>query len=172
MNPSSNPSGRISPLPALVSVTLIFLSLSVPNHFLPLWLPAFSPRAVPGEFITLHHQAPPPIRRMQAQGIFFHSCYLCGAGWEECREGKGWICGLKQPLDFTHINNDTAFSFSSRKIFDDNTPIYYQQAQPWFYCLAGFCLYWNAFHSQFSLGQTRKGMHLEHNKCHLKEKRD
>lgn len=33
-----------------------------------------------------------------------------------------------------------------------------------FNCWAEFCLYWSAFHSQFSLGQTKKAMHLKQNK--------
>lgn len=124
-NLSSNSFGKtfptvscLLPFPALISS--LFFSLSIPNYFSPILLPEFSQRVVPWEFIKLHHQSTP--------------LHLENAGKDE-------FAALKNPW-LSYISTMTlAFSFSSRKTFDCNTAIYYQQAQPQFYCGASWVLF-------------------------------
>lgn len=145
--------------------SLWVFSLSVPS---PLLLPSLHcPWELPlGNISNSITKAPPSTRRVKAQSIFLHSCCLCVAGWKGPREGAGGINGLKQPLVFIYQQRHWLFPLPER-LLTITLPLYDQQTQPWSYCQAGFSLYWKAFHSQFSLGQTRERMHLKQNKMWL-----
>lgn len=119
-NSSSNPFRRLSLLSSLVLIVLTFLL------FCPQPLMTSIALCVLYQSWTLRVCQPPsPKHHPSLRGCRHRASFATHVTRVWQGEGhkvrKGWVCGLKQPLVFIHINNDTGFFLLLQK---DSISIY------------------------------------------------
>jgi hypothetical protein len=149
---------------------LLFLFLSLTMSYLSCST-EITLRFVPWEFVKVHHQSSASARRAQAWSVYSIPVDLVNPlRLDAGREGMD-LCSCTTPG--FHMCQQWLGTFLSPLERSLTAALLYIASRlgPSFIVKLG-CLYESAFHSQFSLGQTRVGMHLKHNKIPFyKEKR-